>query len=134
MCACVRVCVCGGDRSANEARKVSDPMRVHSGCPLHISARLSLSYTGTNVTVVGAKPCPDTHLALVLGASPLKAEGPSGPAPAQPRQPCSSVSAALATMGARVQQRPAFLPDSWKSSISALRPPPFFYHIFFPPG
>ena len=99
--------MCGGDRSANEARKVSDPRWVHSGYPLHISAHLSLSYTGTNVTVVGAKPCPDTHLALVLGASPLKAEGPSGPAPAQPRQPCSSVSAALATTGARVQQRPA---------------------------
>ena len=76
MCVCVwvyvGVCVCGGGISTNEAGKVSDPGRVHSGCQLHISAHLSLSYTGT---VVGAKPCPDIHLALGLGASPLKAEG-----------------------------------------------------------
>lgn len=54
-----------------------------------------------------------------------------GPALAWPRLHQQHYSVALTTPRARVQRRPAFLPYSWKSSISALRPPPFFYHIFF---
>jgi hypothetical protein len=45
----------------------------------------------------------------------------------------SSTSAAVTAQGARVQQRPASLPYSWKPSIYALRPAPFF-SVFFLPG
>lgn len=49
-----------------------------------------------------------------------------------PGDACTSLllSAALTVQGARVQQRPALLPYSWKSSIYALSPPPFSYIIF----
>lgn len=52
-----------------------------------------------------------------------------GPAPAQRPAltalflPCSPA------RGARVRRRPASQPCSWKSSISALHPPPLLYHI-----
>lgn len=73
-------------------------------------------------------------LAVLHRGQPSRSRGAIQGLPG-PGNPCTSsfTSAALSARRARVQQRPAFLPYSWKSSIYALRPPPFFY-IFFPPG
>ena len=103
---------------------------IHSGCALHVRTQLSLSYTGTIVTVVGAEPCPFATPRWCSEQTLGKQRGNLGRLPPSPAGP-AAVSTALPTLGARVQRRPASLPDSWKSSISALRPPPFFYHIFF---
>lgn len=103
--------------------------RIHSGCSLRQGSALTLLH-GDNRDSDWHRAVPLCHPALVLRANPLRAEGRPGQLPPSPAGP-AAVSAALATPGARVQRRPASLPDSWKSSISALRPPPFFYHIFF---
>lgn len=83
------------------------------------------------MTGVGADPCPDHLPHAGPGRQTHRRQSCPGPALAwcclhQQLYFCSSCH----TRG-KCAAEASFLPYSWKSSISALHPPPFFYHIFF---
>ena len=132
VCVCVCVCVVGG-RSANEARKVSDPMRDSQRVFItRQDSALSLLH-GDNRDSGWRRAVPLCHSTLVLRANPLKAEGQPGPAPAQPRWPRSCVYSSPHTGGkgaAEAGVSARFL------EIINLCPSPssLFLPHFFPPG
>ena len=125
-CACVCVCVCVCAQIKAGRCLIQCP--IHSRHPLNVSCHLSLSYAGDKWDSSWSGALALTiYLVLALRGEPSESRGAAQGLlwPGSART-SSSVSVALTTEGARVQKRPAFLPGSWKSSISALRPPPFF--------